>query len=51
MAASRIRSWVPDLVVIVGILLVAYGAGLHYAPLGPIVLGLGLIVAVSLGSR
>ena len=40
-----------DLLVVAGLCLVAFGAGQYAAPLGPIVLGLGLILAVRLGAR
>jgi hypothetical protein len=40
-----------DALVIVGFLLVAYGLAQYSAPLGPIVLGAGLIATVRLGAR
>lgn len=41
----------PDVLVLAGLGLVAYGAFLLSPPFGPIVLGLGLIAAVRLGTR
>jgi hypothetical protein len=49
--AFAARRFGGDLLVLAGLVLVAYGAGQFAAPLGPIVLGLGLILAVRLGAR
>jgi hypothetical protein len=50
-ALDAVRALIPDALVLLGLLLLAYGAGLYALPLGFIVLGAGLIVIVGLGSR
>lgn len=48
---TRLRALAPDLVVFAGLCLVAAGVGWFALGLAPIVLGVGLIVAVRYGSR
>lgn len=48
---TTLRGMLPDLIVFSGLCLVAIGAGWFAAGLAPIVLGVGLIVAVRYGSR
>jgi len=48
---STLRRLAPDLVVLAGLCLVAAGVGWFALGLAPIVLGVGLIVAVRYGSR
>lgn len=54
-AAAYARRTTPDVLVLVGIALLAYGFGQAPAPLGgmlgPIVLGLALVAAVRFGTR
>ena len=48
---STLRRVMPDLIVIAGLCLIAAGVGWFALGLAPIVLGVGLIVAVRYGSR
>lgn len=48
---TTLRAVLPDLAVIAGLCLIAAGAGWFLLGLAPIVLGVGLIVAVRYGSR
>lgn len=48
---GALRTYAGDVLVVTGLVLVALGAALYSPPLGPIILGLGLIASVRLGSR
>jgi hypothetical protein len=48
---NALRRAMPDLVVLAGLCLIAAGVGWFALGLAPIVLGVGLIVAVRYGSR
>jgi hypothetical protein len=48
---STLRAILPDLIVLAGLCLIAAGVGWFALGLAPIVLGVGLIVAVRYGSR
>jgi hypothetical protein len=50
-ALGAARALIPDAIVLAGLLLVSYGAGLYSPPLAFIIAGAGLIIAVGLGSR
>ena len=50
-ALGAARALIPDVLVLAGLLFLAYGAGLYSPPLAYIILGAGLIVIVGLGSR
>lgn len=48
---TALRRAIPDLIVFAGLCLIAAGVGWFALGLAPIVLGVGLIVAVRYGSR
>lgn len=48
---TRARDYALDAASIAGVVLVAVGLGMYSPPLTPIVLGLGLLATVRLGSR
>lgn len=50
-ALAVAMTYVPDVMVISGVILLAYGLSLYSPPLFPITCGVGLVALVGLGSR
>jgi hypothetical protein len=48
---KRLRDSAEDIATVAGFALVAFGLGLYSPPLLPIALGVGLLLAIRLGSR